>query len=169
VSHECSAEDINGATRRLDVATSGLMVTLSRTIGINVPEMLAPESWDVDGSSGPTELAHRLRMTSGAMTALVDRLAGSGYVLRERFLVDRRGILFARPQEASEDLSVVVSPPTMKFLELAESLSGTERQAVGRFFGGFIAVIENTVAETCTTTGRPRRTDLAVASDGARY
>jgi len=37
----------------------------------------------------------------------------------------------------------------MEILELAETLDDAERQAVGRFFDGFIAIIENTVAEAC--------------------
>ena len=37
----------------------------------------------------------------------------------------------------------------MQILELAESLDDAERQAVGRFFDGFIAIIERTVAEAC--------------------
>ena len=74
MSRKYTAEDITWATRRLDLAMSRLMVALSRDLGISVPEMLALEYLDADGSIGPSELAHRLQMTSGAMTALVDRL-----------------------------------------------------------------------------------------------
>ena len=149
MSRKYTAEDITWATRRLDIAMSRLMVALSRAIGISVPEMLALEYLDPDGSIGPSELARRQQMTSGAMTALVDRLEESGHVVRERHPADRRRVLVKRTKKADEDLTAEIAPMAMQILELAESLDDAERQAVGRFFEGFIATIERTIAEAC--------------------
>jgi DNA-binding MarR family transcriptional regulator len=149
MSREYTAEDITWATRRLDIAMSRLMVASSRAIGISVPEMLALEYLDADGSIGPSELARRLQMTSGAMTALVDRLEGSGHVVRERHPDDRRRVLVRRTKKADDDLTEEIAPMAMQILELAESLDDAERQAVGRFLDGFIAIIESTAAEAC--------------------
>jgi DNA-binding MarR family transcriptional regulator len=149
MSREYTAEDITWATRRLDIAMSRLMVAISREIGISVPEMLALEYLDADGSVGPSELARRLQMTSGAMTALVDRLEENGQVVRERHPADRRRVLVKRTRRADDDLTAEIAPMAMEILELAETLDDAERQAVGRFFDGFIAIIENTVAEAC--------------------
>ena len=149
MSRKYTAEDITWATRRLDIAMSRLMVALSRAIGISGPEMLALEYLDPDGSIGPSELARRLQMTSGAMTALVDRLEESGHVVRERHPADRRRVLVKRTKKADEDLTAEIAPMAMQILELAESLDDAERQAVGRFFEGFIATIERTIAEAC--------------------
>jgi len=146
---EYTAEDITWATRRLDIAMTSLMVALSRAVGICVPEMLALEYLDADGSIGPSGLARRLQMTSGAMTALVDRLAASGHVVRERHPADRRRVLVKRTQKADEDLTAEIAPLATQILELAESLDDAERQAVGRFFDGFIAIIEHTAAKAC--------------------
>ena len=131
------------------MAMSRLMVALSRAVGISVPEMLALEYLDADGSVGPSELARRLQMTSGAMTALVDRLEENGHVVRERHPADRRRVLVKRTRRADDDLTAEIAPMAMEILELAETLDDAERQAVGRFFDGFIAIIENTVAEAC--------------------
>ncbi len=147
---EHTAEDITWATRRLDIAMTSLMVALARAVGVSVPEMLALEHLDADGSIGPSELARRLQMTSGAMTALVDRLAAGGHVVRERRPADRRRVLVKRTQKADEDLTAEIAPMAVQILELAEGLDEAERQAVGRFFDGLIAIIENTVAEACT-------------------
>ena len=149
MSRKYTAEDITWATRRLNIAMSRLMVALSRAIGISVAEMLALEYLDPDGSIGPSELARRLQMTSGAMTALVDRLEESGHVVRERPPADRRRVLVKRTKKADEDLTAEIAPMAMQILELAESLDDAERQAVGRFFEGFIATIERTIAEAC--------------------
>ena len=144
-----TAEDITWATRRLDIAMSRLMVAFSRAIGIGVPEMLALEHLDVDGGLGPSELARRLQMTTGAVTALVDRLEKSGHVTRERHASDRRRVVVRRLPKADEDLTAEVSPMAFEILELAESFSDGERQVIGRFLDDFIAIIELTAAEAC--------------------
>ena len=149
MSRDYTAEDIAWATRRLDIAMSRLMVALSRAVGISVPEMLALEYLDADGSIGPSELARRLQMTSGAMTALVDRLEGSGHLVRERHPADRRRVLVKRTKMADDDLTEEIAPMAMQVFELAESLDESERRAVGRFLNGFIAIVESTAAEAC--------------------
>jgi DNA-binding MarR family transcriptional regulator len=149
MTREYSAEDITWATRRLDIAMSRLMVAFSRAVGISLPEMLALEYLDADGSLGPSDLARRLQMTTGAVTALVDRLEKSGHVMRERHPSDRRRVMVRRMPKADEDLTEEVSPMALDILELAESFSGDERQVVGRFMDEFIAIIERTAAEAC--------------------
>ena len=149
MSESHTAEDITWATRRLDIAMSRLMVALSRAVGISVPEMLALEHLDADGSLGPSELARRLQLTTGAVTALVDRLEASGHVARAPHPSDRRRIVITRTQKADEDLTEEIAPMAMAILELAESLTGDERRAVGRFLEGFIAIIERTAAQAC--------------------
>jgi len=149
MSREYTAEDITWATRRLDIAMSRLMGALAREVGISVPELRALEYLDADGSVGPTEMARRLQMTSGAITALVDRLEESGHVVRERHPADRRRVLVTRTRKADGDLTAEIAPMAMEILKLAESLDDAERQVVGRFFDGFIAIIESTAAEAC--------------------
>jgi DNA-binding MarR family transcriptional regulator len=149
MNRQYTTEEITWATRRLDIAMSRLMVALSRAVGISVPEMLALEYLDADGSIGPSELARRLQMTSGAMTALVDRLEASGHVVRQRHPADRRRVLVKRTIKADDDLSAEIAPMALRIFELAESLDDAERGAVGRFLDGFIAIIESTAAEAC--------------------
>jgi DNA-binding MarR family transcriptional regulator len=149
MTREYSAEDITWATRRLDIAMSRLMVAFSRAVGISLPEMLALEYLDADGSLGPSDLARRLQMTTGAVTALVDRLEKSGHVMRERHPSDRRRVMVRRMPKADEDLTEEVSPMALEILELAQSFSGDERRVIGRFMDEFIAIIERTAAEAC--------------------
>ena len=145
-----TADMITEATRRLDIAMSRLMVALSRAVGISVPEMLALEHLDADGSLGPSELARRLQLTTGAVTALVDRLEAGGHVERTPHPSDRRRVVITRTQKADEDLTEEIAPMAMAILELAESLTDDERRAVGGFLEDFIAIIERTAAEACT-------------------
>ncbi len=112
--------------------------------------MLALEHLSTEESGlGPSELARRLQMTTGAVTALVDRLEASGHALRSRHPSDRRRVVVTRTQKAFDDVAQEVAPMAQEILELAESLSDEERQAVGRFLDGFIEIIERTSAEAC--------------------
>jgi len=148
VDKQYTAEDITWATRRLDIAMSRLMVAFSRAVGISVPEMLALEHLGA-GGLGPSDLAQRLQMTTGAVTALVDRLEAGGHAVRAPHPSDRRRVVVTRTQKADDDLTQEVAPMAMEILALAEGLSDPERQAVGRFLDGFIAIIERTAAEAC--------------------
>jgi DNA-binding MarR family transcriptional regulator len=149
VAQSYTAEEITGATRRLDVAMSRLMVALSRAIGISVPEMIALEHLDHEGSIGPSELARRLQMTTGAVTALADRLERGGYVARAPHPDDRRRVLLMRTAKADAELTDEIAPLATEILSLAENLNDEERRAVGRFLDGFIAIIEHTAANAC--------------------
>jgi DNA-binding MarR family transcriptional regulator len=144
-----SAEDITWQTRRLDLAMMDLMTALSRAVGVSVLEMIALEHMDHEGTVGPSELARRLQLTTGAVTALADRLAESGHLERAPHPTDRRRVMLKRTQKTDEDLTEEIAPMAMAILELAESLSDEERQAVGGFIDSFISIIEQTAAEAC--------------------
>lgn len=144
-----TAQDITGATQRLDVAMTSLMVALSRSVGLSVPELIALEHLDHEGTVGPSELAHRLQMTTGAVTALADRLEASGHVIRAPHPSDRRRVLLKRTAKADEDLTQDVAPMALEVLDLAEGLSDEDRRAVGSFLDAFITIIEQTTAEAC--------------------
>lgn len=142
-------EKITEAARRLDIAMTSLLAALSRAVGISVPEMIALEHLDGGGSIGPSELARRLQLTTGAVTALADRLEESGHLERSPHPTDRRRVMLRRTRKADEDLAAEIVPMSMQILALAERLTVDERQAAGRFLDGFIAIIERTAAEAC--------------------
>jgi DNA-binding MarR family transcriptional regulator len=144
-----SAEDITWQTRHLDLAMVDLMSALSRAVGVSVLEMIALEHLDHQGTVGPSELARRLQVTTGAVTALADRLAESGHLERAPHPTDRRRIMLKRTQKADDDLTEEIGPMALEILELAEGMSDEDRQAVGRFLDGFIGIIERTAAEAC--------------------
>jgi DNA-binding MarR family transcriptional regulator len=144
-----TADDITWATRRLDIAMSRLLVAFAREVGIGVPELLALEHLDAAGGLGPSDLARRLQMSTGSVTALVDRLEASGHAVRAPHPSDRRRVVVSRTAKADEDLAREVAPRTAEICELAASLSEQERAAVGLFLERFIAIIEKSADEAC--------------------
>ena len=90
---EYTAMDLAMAVRRLDLTMSRMHLEMSERLGLSAAELLALAHLSLDGPLGPTDLTHRLHMTTGAMTAMLDRLAERDYVVREPHETDRRRIV----------------------------------------------------------------------------
>ena len=120
---------------------------MSHAVGINPPELLALAHLDRDGMVGPSELARRLQLTTGAVTALVDRLEESGHLERAAHPTDRRRVLLRRTAKAEREVAEEVSPMAHEIIGLAERLSDDERQVVGEFLDNLAAIMER-MAET---------------------
>ena len=146
-----TADNITEAAWRLDVALSNLNAAFSRGMGISVPELLALENLDADGGLGPSELARRLQLSTGAVTALVDRLEASGHAARAAHPSDRRRVVVTRTTKASDDLATEAAPLADRVRRLSESLSDGERQAVGTFLDTFIGIVERAAMEACAS------------------
>ena len=146
-----TADHISEGVRRLDVAVSTLNAAVARDVGISVPELLALQNLDTDGGLGPSELARRLQLSTGAVTALVDRLEASGHATRAAHPIDRRRIVVTRTAKASQDLAEESAPLEREIHRLAEGLSDDERKVVGRFLDAFISIVERAAAEACAS------------------
>ena len=151
VSDTCTADRITEATRRLDVALSTLNAAFARDVGVSVPELLALENLESDGGLGPSELARRLQLSTGAVTALVDRLEASGHAARAAHPSDRRRIVVTRTAKASDALATEAAPLEHEIRRLAEGLSDDEREVVARFLDAFISIVERAAAEACAS------------------
>ena len=146
-----TADHISEAARRLDLAMATLTAAYARDAGISVPELLALESLDADGGLGPSELARRLQLSTGAVTALVDRLEASGHAARAAHPSDRRRVVVTRTAKASEALATEAAPVAGQIGRLAESLSDDERRVVGRFLDAFVSIVERAADEACAS------------------
>ncbi|MFD1713685.1 MarR family winged helix-turn-helix transcriptional regulator [Amnibacterium flavum] len=74
-------------------------------MGVAVPEMMAMSYILQSGSTTPKALANYLRMSTGAVTALLDRLETIGAVLRKPNPNDRRSTLVELTETGSTSIS----------------------------------------------------------------
>jgi DNA-binding MarR family transcriptional regulator len=146
-----TADRITEATRRLDIAMSTLTAAFARDLEVSVPELLALETLDSEGGLGPSELARRLQLSTGAVTALVDRLEASGHAARAVHPSDRRRVVVTRTSKASADLAEEAASVANEIYRLAEKLGDEDRQAVGEFLDSFIGIVERAAAEACAS------------------
>ena len=108
-----------------------------------------PSRTSSDGGLGPSELARRLQLSTGAVTALVDRLEASGHAARAAHPSDRRRVVVTRTAKASDALATRSGSLEREVRRLAEGLSEDEREVVGRFLDAFIGIVERAAAEAC--------------------
>jgi DNA-binding MarR family transcriptional regulator len=66
---------------------------VGRKLGLNITDSECLSLLGIKGISTPTELARYTGLTTGATTAMLDRLENAGFITRRHNPQDRRGIL----------------------------------------------------------------------------
>jgi DNA-binding MarR family transcriptional regulator len=107
---------------------------MAQRTGLGLSEMAALEHLQHShGGLTPTELGRRLSLSSGAITALVDRLERTGYVERRPNPADRRSSLVLPLPEGLEEAGRHLVPVAADLLEKTAELKHEERAAVGKY------------------------------------
>jgi len=137
-----SAMDVAMAVRHLDLMMAQMHLEMSESLGMSAGELLALAYLSVDGPLGPTELTHRLHITTGAMTAMLDRLAERDYVVRAPHATDRRRIMVALTKSGRDRIFMKVHGMANEVVAISEKLPADERAVIGRYIerlGGVIS------------------------------
>jgi DNA-binding MarR family transcriptional regulator len=110
-------------------------------MGLGVSEIAALEHLQGAGELTPGQLGGRLSMTSGAVTALVDRLERDGFVERLPNPRDRRSSILRPTAGGTEEAMRHLGPLAVEIQKITNDLSGEERDAVGKFMQSVTAAI----------------------------
>ena len=138
---EYSARDVAMAVRRLDLMMSQMHLEMSERLGLSAAELLALAHLSLDGPLGPTELTHRLHMTTGAMTAMLDRLAERDYVVREPHETDRRRIVVRLTTGGRDRIFTQVHGMAGSVIAASERLDAEQRRTVIAYIEEIAGVI----------------------------
>lgn len=107
---------------------------IARRTGLGLSEIAALEHLQHShGGLTPTELGRRLSLSSGAITALVDRLERGGHVERRPNPGDRRSSVVLPVPEGLEEAGRHLRPAATELLEATAEFTEEERAAVGRY------------------------------------
>jgi DNA-binding MarR family transcriptional regulator len=94
---------------------------------------------DLLGTRGPMtagELARAARLTTGAVTAVLDQLEAAGLVRRERDATDRRRVIVHVTDEVDRRAAPVFGPLMADSNALLDGFSERELEAIVRFVRG---------------------------------
>ena len=88
--------------RRVDTGTYALRIRLAEKLGIGTIDINAMAFvGEVDGLT-PRDLGKALNITTGSVTAMVDRLESKGFMVRKPNPTDRRSVLLHLSPEGTE-------------------------------------------------------------------
>lgn len=121
--------------RRVHELIDTIDVIISARIGIHRNDLRCLHLLEA-GPTTPSHVAAHTGLTSGSVTALLDRLEGAGFVERCRSIEDRR--------------SVAVAIPPQRLLQL-RALYGEIEVVLREYFGALDTVV---IAETGVALGR---------------
>ena len=108
--------------------TSEFEGTVSVALSVNRRDFDAMQHLIQNGALSPTEIAHRLGVTTAAATVIVDRLTAVGHVTRQPHPTDRRGVLVVpNPESVTQAMERIM--PLIMGVDRALDDFGTAEQA----------------------------------------
>jgi DNA-binding MarR family transcriptional regulator len=120
--------------RRFTLARDRLQGSVARRTGISVAEFIALDVLEAAGGPlTPRELGARVGLTSGAVTALADRLEKQGWLRRTPHPADRRSVLLELTPAAQTVAERELGEWAAGMIAAARSLSDRDARAVARF------------------------------------
>ena len=93
------------------------------------------------------DLARRLEVSSASVTALIDRLVGTGHVRREPHPTDRRSVVIVPTHDTDAEVRETLGRMHVAMMEQAESLTNEEARVVERFLRGMARALDAVDAE----------------------
>lgn len=112
--------------------------TVSEWAGLNVTDMECLRLLFLKGIATPSELARHTGLTSGATTAMLDRLEKAGLIERRPNPDDRRGILVTPAKSGAEKAASWFESARKAQDELISSYSEEELEIIADVFERFV-------------------------------
>jgi DNA-binding MarR family transcriptional regulator len=139
--------------RELAANLDALNNAASPHAGLNRTDLRALDIIAMQESLTAGQLAARLKLTTGAITGVLDRLERAGQAVRTHDTEDRRRVVVQPTEQAKGESYLVFPGLASDFENLLEEYSDEERQVID----GFLRRINRTVAERADQLSRQRR------------
>ena len=159
---------IQSELRRVILGRQQFLAHLGRRLGVTPTEFGALDELSQAGGLTPGELGRRLSFTSGAITALVDRLERLGWAQRERHPDDRRKVVVrlttAGEQIGEHELGTLVAAVD----RTAARFSARDQRTITRFLhhaAGELAELVRT-EQSLGVSDADQTSEGAVSGDG---
>jgi DNA-binding MarR family transcriptional regulator len=135
------------ALRRFGLESDRLDAMVARRAGAPPVEFKAMDHLQEAGGLTPGQLADRLALTSGAVTALIDRLERLGWAERRAHPSDRRSVIVSAAGPAESEVMELYRSFSREITAAARRMSAAEREAALRFLEEAAAVARRSADE----------------------
>jgi len=139
--------ELFSAVRANQLATDKMDDTAARGMGVNRTDSRALDIVERLGPVTAGKLSIDAGLTSGAVTAVIDRLVEKGYVRRVADPTDRRRVLIEKTEKLDEVAQHFYGPLHERSLPLVDKFSAAELEAIVRFLKLGTDMVERRVAE----------------------
>ena len=127
-------EQVIRGGREFSIGTVLFHQAVGQLLGVNVTDMKCLDMMILKGSVSPTELARHTGLSSGATTAMIDRLEKAGLVERHPHPKDRRGTTLVLTKEASRKLPQLFESLGKAMAKLVSGYSRKDLEVLVDFF-----------------------------------
>jgi DNA-binding MarR family transcriptional regulator len=153
--------DVLIALRRYGLENDRFDLAVARAHDVSMAEMKAIDHIQAEGELTPRELGERLSLTSGAVTAVIDRLERSGWVVRSPHPSDRRSVVVRMTEQSMEAGKRIYVPYSNALAEIAAALPAASRKVVADYLEKAADIAAEHARESRGSgpapTGRPGR------------
>jgi DNA-binding MarR family transcriptional regulator len=133
-------QQINLNAREYGISTVLFRHAVAERLGINVTDMECLALVLFKGLATPSELSRFAGLTSGATTAMLDRLERARLIERQPNPQDRRGTLIVLTNERIRELSGLFAPARKAVDELNASYGEAELELISGYLGRLAAI-----------------------------
>lgn len=120
--------------REFSIGTVLFHRAVGQMLGVNVTDMKCLDVMMLKGAVSPTELARHTSLSSGATTAMIDRLERAGLVERRPHPKDRRGTTLVLTKEAIRKLPQLFEPLAKAMMALVSGYSRRDLKILADYF-----------------------------------
>lgn len=125
------------AARDNGIASILFRNSMAKKLKVNLTESLCMTLLGVNGISTPTELARDIGLSSGAITALLDRLEQKRFIRRKANPKDRRGVLVEIHDAYAKNAGKMVTGIQQANQDLVNSYTEAELETIADFLNRF--------------------------------
>jgi DNA-binding MarR family transcriptional regulator len=135
-------KQVNMGAREYGISTVLFRHAVGEILGVNVTDMECLALIFFKGLSTPSELGRYTGLTSGATTAMLDRLEKARLIERRPNPKDRRGTLIVLTNERTPEVGAMFASGREAIDRLTSSYSEGELESIADYFTRLVAVWE---------------------------
>lgn len=135
-------KQVNMGAREYGISTVLFRHAVGEILGVNVTDMECLALIFFKGLATPSELARYTGLTSGATTAMLDRLEKAHLIERRPNPQDRRGTLIVLTHERTEEVGAMFASGREAIDRLTSSYSESELETIADYFRRLVSVWE---------------------------
>ena len=135
-------KQVNMGAREYGISTVLFRHLVGETLGVNVTDMECLALIYFKGLATPSQLGQYTGLTSGATTAMLDRLEKARLIERRPNPHDRRGTLIVLKQEAAKGVDVMFASAREAIDRLTSSYTEKELEVLADYFHRLVLLWE---------------------------